>query len=85
MHSSECLRVTAKDIQFSQLGPLTLSIGFVRASSRLSATALLGQADQALYYVKQQGKNPVVSYEHILAEGLISKPAAIPAGAIELF
>ena len=64
----ERLRTTVQAHQFPQLGQVTISLGF--ASTRMrSPVEILGQADQALYYAKQNGRNRVCHYESLLAEG----------------
>ena len=64
----ERLRTTVQAHQFPQLGQVTISLGFACTRMR-SPVEILGQADQALYYAKQNGRNRVCHYESLLAEG----------------
>lgn len=56
-----------------QVGNATVSIGVSRLSPRIHPKNVLEQADQALYYSKENGRNRVSSYQQLLAEGIFSK------------
>ena len=50
------------------MGSVTVSIGF--ACAKLCAPIeILGQADQALYFAKEHGRNRVCQYEQLHADG----------------
>lgn len=53
---------------FPQVGKVTVSLGF---ASVVGATpvVILGHADQALYYAKQNGRNQVCHYEALIERG----------------
>lgn len=80
----ERLRKTIEEYDFPQIGCVTVSIGVVQLQTTLMATALFDQADQALYHVKQNGKNQVEFYQELVNRGLI-KPLETPSGKIEIF
>ena len=69
---------------FPQLKSLTISIGYTCIGHQGSASAVLGQADQALYWAKQNGRNRLAEYAQLLDEG---KLQGVPSssGSIDLF
>jgi len=60
---------------FPQVGQVTVSIGFTSVSAADSPVVTLGQADQALYYAKANGRNRVCHYEELVAGGLLQTVA----------
>lgn len=80
----ERLRKTIAEYDFPQIGQVTVSIGVVQLRTGVLATALFDQADQALYHVKENGKNQVEFYQELVSRGLI-KPVTTLSGAIEIF
>ena len=64
----EAFRETVARHAFPQVGSVTVSIGF--ACAKLCAPIeILGQADQALYFAKEHGRNRVCQYEQLHADG----------------
>ena len=43
--------------------PVTISLGLCRETGQESLSALIGRADEALYWAKQAGKNRVMVFE----------------------
>ena len=76
-------RTILAEKEFPQLGHITLSIGYTQIKSQGSASAVLGEADQALYWAKQNGRNRVGEYSSLVQRGLL-KCSAINSVA-ELF
>lgn len=64
----ERLRRTIQNHAFPQVGTVTASIGVTRIRNASMPIELLGHADQALYYAKQNGRNQVCFYEKLLAD-----------------
>jgi len=64
----ERFRQKVADRDFPQVGKVTVSLGF---SSVAGATpvVILGHADQALYFAKQNGRNQVCHYEALIERG----------------
>ena len=61
-------RATVQEHSFPQVGHVTVSIGFVSASQG-TPVEILGQADQALYFAKENGRNQVRYYDDLVAQG----------------
>lgn len=70
--------------RFPQVGNVTASAGAVEIGEQDLPTTLIGQADQALYYAKENGRNQVCAYEILLQEGKLTRRMSSP-GDIELF
>lgn len=68
--------------QFPQVGHVTVSIGFVSTANG-SPVEILGQADQALYYAKEHGRNQVHYYADLVSEGHLQPQ--IGQADVELF
>lgn len=68
--------------QFPQVGHVTVSIGFV-STAHGSPVEILGQADQALYYAKEHGRNQVHYYADLVSEGHLQPQ--IGQADVELF
>ena len=56
---------------FPQVGTVTVSIGYTRIAPGDPPAAILGRADEALYFAKDQGRNQVHGYELLVAAGRI--------------
>jgi diguanylate cyclase (GGDEF)-like protein len=68
---------------FPQVGHVTISVGLTRIHLGDDATSLLGRADEALYFAKQNGRNQLQYYEKLVEDGLI-KPILLNT-EIDLF
>lgn len=64
----ERLRRTIENHAFPQVEKITVSVGVTRINDSSVPIELLGHADQALYYAKNNGRNQVCFYETLLAE-----------------
>lgn len=80
----ERFRRMMSEHDFPQLHGLTISIGYTRIGHQGSASAVLGQADQALYWAKHNGRNCLAEYGQLLYEGRLQ---GVPSssGSIDLF
>jgi len=61
-----------------------VSIGFAKIEYEDSPLNILNQADKALYYAKNSGRNQVLNYEDLVREGSIEHKE-YTSGEIELF
>jgi predicted signal transduction protein with EAL and GGDEF domain len=68
----------------NNLDPITISIGVCEFQKDVFHVTLMDQADQALYYSKQNGRNRVTFYEEIVEAGL-AKDNSVTHGDIDLF
>jgi len=84
-HSAlERLRQATENYRFSQVGHITVSIGFTQVRHGDSPSNAIERADKAVYYAKEHGRNQVCGFEELLAQGkLESAPENV--GDIELF
>jgi diguanylate cyclase (GGDEF)-like protein len=69
-------RLSVENHEFPQVGQVTCSVGFTAVSPADVPTDVLGRADEALYYAKQNGRNRVCCHERLVAAGAIAKPGA---------
>ncbi len=61
-------------LQQERLGGIRISMGIVGIDPRVDPGTLLNQADNALYFVKGNGRNQVAFYGQLLAEGKLQRP-----------
>jgi diguanylate cyclase (GGDEF)-like protein len=67
----ERFREQVEAFYFSQVGRVTVSIGFTTLLTDDSGPAAFGRADQALYVAKHSGRNQVQWYELLVANGTL--------------
>ena len=85
-HALEHFRSTVQDYDFPQVGRVTVSLGFSGAHMQTpSPTQLLSQADEALYYAKENGRNRVCHFESLQAQGILNKHEQVTHNDVELF
>lgn len=58
--------------KFPLVGSITISLGFTKAANEDFEQLILERADKALYYAKDNGRNSVYCYEHLVEEGKLS-------------
>lgn len=64
----ERFRTNVEKHDFPQVGKVTVSVGFASISNE-SPVVILGHADQALYYAKENGRNRVCFYDELVSNG----------------
>jgi diguanylate cyclase (GGDEF)-like protein len=65
-------REAIEKYDFPQIGKVTISIGFVRLDKADVPSAIIGRADQALYYAKHHGRNRVCFYDDLVVAGKLA-------------
>jgi diguanylate cyclase (GGDEF)-like protein len=78
----ERMRLKIESFSFPTVGRVTVSIGICEADPGYLPLEALSKADKALYEAKHRGRNRLLSYESLLAEGAIEEREA---GSVELF
>ncbi|NQZ07652.1 MAG: GGDEF domain-containing protein [Algicola sp.] len=61
----ERFRTTISDFRFPQVGQVTVSLGLTFMTPGKFPSALLGNADKALYYSKEHGRNQLHCFERL--------------------
>lgn len=79
------LRQNIDNHEFPQVGHVAISIGFVEVIGQQSATDVIGMADDALYYAKENGRNQTISYQELLDQGKIIVTKHINNSDVDLF
>lgn len=77
-------RVNVENYNFPMEDGVTVSIGYCEFTNRVLLTSITEQADKALYYSKEHGRNKTSSYEKLLAENKI-QTTIIDENDIEIF
>ncbi|WP_311220674.1 MULTISPECIES: GGDEF domain-containing protein [unclassified Acidovorax] len=75
-------RTAVREYHFPQVGQVTVSVGFA-STARGAPVEILGQADQALYYAKEHGRNQVCFYDELVEQGHLH--AKVSNDDVELF
>jgi diguanylate cyclase (GGDEF)-like protein len=80
----ERFRCTIAAYKFPQINTVTISIGVTAINSEFAIPSnIVGRADKALYYAKEQGRNQLHFYEDLVENGHIIEKIEI--GSIDLF
>lgn len=61
----ERFRTMVSDFRFPQVGRVTISLGLTSMTPGKFPSALLGNADKALYYSKEHGRNQLNCFEYL--------------------
>ena len=64
----ERFRISVENHDFPQVSKVTVSVGFAGITPE-SPVVILGHADQALYYAKENGRNRICHYEELVDSG----------------
>jgi diguanylate cyclase (GGDEF)-like protein len=67
----ERYRSTVENFDFPQVGRVTVSIGFTSIGLHDTPSIILDNADEALYYAKEHGRNQLHCYEELIKSGKI--------------
>ncbi|CAG2084501.1 GGDEF domain-containing protein [Xanthomonas euroxanthea] len=80
----ERFRVAVAEHVFPQVGKVTLSAGIVELTDGRLISQLLDEADKALYWAKQHGRNRAEVYAELVASGQM-RQVAQQVGSVDLF
>ena len=69
----ERFRREVEQFRFPQVGRVTISAGFTRIGLYDTPSMILDNADDALYYAKEHGRNRVCCFEDLIAAGEVVK------------
>ena len=76
-------RRAVEEYSFPQIGQVTCSVGFVRIDPQRLPADLLGRADEALYFSKENGRNQVNGHDELVAQGLLSQAEEAASDALQ--
>jgi len=77
----ERCRHAIEEKRFPQVGSVTVSIGYADLNPEAHFADVLSKADKALYYIKNNGRNNVESYEELLGKNLLEEVKDIEGSA----
>jgi len=86
-HALACFERYRREVEafsFPQVGHITISAGFTRIGLHDTPSAILDNADEALYWAKENGRNRVSSYEQLIESGALKKHTLV-SDDVELF
>jgi len=69
---------------FSRVGRISVSIGYSQVLANDTPPDVIERADEALYYVKQHGRNGVAGYDELIESGKLASKSS-RTGAMEIF
>lgn len=79
----ERLRGNVEHHRFPQVGQVTISIGYTRIDRQDLPPQVIEEADKALYFAKEHGRNQVRYYSALCAEGAVAETQY--DGSVDLF
>lgn len=80
----ERIRIKVQDHAFPQVGQVTISIGYTSIVNQTLPPHVFEEADKALYYAKEHGRNQVCDYQKLVDSGELA-PEERLGGSIDLF
>lgn len=80
----ERIRAKVQDHNFPQIGRLTVSTGYTSIIDQQLPSYVFEEADKALYYAKEHGRNQVCGYRDLMSRGELA-PERPLGGTVELF
>ncbi|MCK4707887.1 MAG: GGDEF domain-containing protein, partial [Gammaproteobacteria bacterium] len=81
----ERFRLTVSEFTFPLVGHVTISLGYSKISETDFPPTVLEQADKALYYSKENGRNSAHLYETLISEEKLIESKLSDEGEIDLF
>ena len=81
----ERFRTRVAEHEFPMVGRMTASLGVVEIDCQESPADVIDEADRALYWAKEHGRNRLAFYQELVEAGDIVPKAMPTAGEINLF
>jgi len=69
----EGFRKKVEEHHFPFIENITISCGFAKISEKDHSSTILDNADKAMYYAKENGRNSIYNYEHLIEKSLVSR------------
>ena len=80
----ERIRARVQTHGFPQVGNITVSIGYTAITDQKLPSYVFEEADKALYYAKENGRNQVCGYRELVCSGKLAAEERL-SGSVELF
>lgn len=80
----ERFRRSVEEYRFPQIDKVTVSVGYIEITGQSIPAEVLGHADEALYFAKQNGRNRVCQYEQLVENGDITVQEEIQGQDMQL-
>ncbi len=71
MQLLERFRKKVSNYDFTEVGKVTISIGYTEVFTYDNSSQVVSRADQALYYAKENGRNVTWHFEKLIEDGLL--------------
>nr|WP_242469465.1 GGDEF domain-containing protein [Rhabdochromatium marinum] len=81
----ERARQTIEQHAFPAVGSVTVSIGTTAIGTQEGVSMVIDEADKALYYAKEHGRNRVCFFTDLVEQGLIAAKEAFSSGGVDFF
>ncbi len=81
----ERARQTIAHHSFPTVGSVTVSIGTTEISGQEGVSMVIDEADKALYFAKENGRNQVRFYTDLIAAGIIQSNQGVNSGGVDYF
>ena len=72
----ERFRKKVEEYSFPFVGNVTISLGLTSLNRSLDSITMIAQADKALYYAKENGRNQLHAYENLIENGKLQSEQA---------
>jgi PleD family two-component response regulator len=79
------LRQTVEQNAFPMVKNITISIGAVEITDQDGTAGVIDQADKALYFAKEHGRNNVCLYRDLASAEAVEQPAESVSGSVDFF
>jgi two-component system, cell cycle response regulator len=83
----ERIRKVVNEHPYANVEGLSVSIGYSQITNQISPSDVISEADTALYYAKNNGRNQVQFYSELVDKGLIEKTneSDFESGGVDFF